>query len=247
MSTEIVLVGTLHKRHTHNALYPAEQISKILTGVAPKVILMDLPVDLAGEDGYLPPAVLERDLRPEFRPVREASKQLHVGVVPIDMAGFAERFDEVNRFKAEANEKLQSWRTHLEQQETISPFLKVLAMAYELGGIQRHFVLHSGAYTLNSEGFDRIVRMRHNIWHDLFPDILHEQPAYTHLVQFWSEYHHYWYERNRAMTDHILKVAGAFAGKRLVVVTGVEHRYILRELLPRRDDLTIKEFWEIDL
>jgi len=167
-------------------------------------------------------------------------------VAPIDMADFAERFDEVNRHKAEANDKLQSWRTHLEQQEVISPYLKVLAMAYELGGIQRHFLLHSDAYTLNSEGFDRIVRMGHNIWHDLFPDILRDDEAHAGLVQYWGAYHHYWYERNRAMVENTIKVAEAFRGKRLAVVVGVEHRYILRELLPRRDDIHIREFWETD-
>ncbi|MCD4829284.1 MAG: hypothetical protein K8R90_07675 [Candidatus Cloacimonetes bacterium] len=246
MSTDIILVGTLHNRHADNTLYPAEQITKILAGIAPKAILMDLPVDLAGTDGWLPSVVLERDVRPEFGAVLDAAHQLGVGVVPIDMADFANRFDEVNRHKDDANEKLQTWRTHLEQRESESPFLKVMSMAYELGGIQRFFVRHSGAFTLNGEGFDRIVRMRHNIWHDLFPDILKDNPNYAGLVQFWNAYHQFWYDRNRAMIDHIIQVAEAFKGKRLAVVVGVEHRYLLHELMPRRDDIVLREFWEID-
>jgi len=246
MHTQIVLIGTLHKRHETNQLYPAAQVGRILEGIDARVILMDLPVGLAGDDGWLPENVLQRNLRPEFLPVLEASRKLHAGVAPIDMPDYTERIDEINRGQNEANDLLQAWREHMEEHCADSPFLKVLALAYEMGGIQRHFLQHSGAYILNDEGFDRLVRMRHNVWNDLFPDILQDFPAYSGLADFWRAYHTFWYNRNRAMMENILKVAEAYAGKRLAVVVGVEHRYILRDLLPRRDALRICEFWELD-
>jgi hypothetical protein len=36
-----------------------------------------------------------------------------------------------------------------------------------------------------------------------------------------------------------------YPGKRLVVLTGYEHRYRLRELLAQQKGVSVKEFWEV--
>ena len=54
-----------------------------------------------------------------------------------------------------------------------------------------------------------------------------------------------WQERNQIMARHIREVACKFAGKRLVVLAGAEHRHILRELLAKAPEVELKEFYEV--
>ncbi len=54
-----------------------------------------------------------------------------------------------------------------------------------------------------------------------------------------------WNERNKIMADNIIKAAKQYVGKRLVVLTGSEHRYILRDLLKDEPTINLKEYWEL--
>ena len=54
-----------------------------------------------------------------------------------------------------------------------------------------------------------------------------------------------WQERNQIMARHIRETACKFPGKRLVVLAGAEHRYILRELLAKAPEVELKEFYEV--
>jgi hypothetical protein len=47
------------------------------------------------------------------------------------------------------------------------------------------------------------------------------------------------------MVQNILKAAQAYPGKRLCVLTGCEHRYILRDLLKDIPSIEVKEYWEL--
>ena len=48
------------------------------------------------------------------------------------------------------------------------------------------------------------------------------------------------------MADSIVKATKEYTGKRLVVVTGATHRYILYDLLRDNRHVELKEFWEIE-
>ena len=46
------------------------------------------------------------------------------------------------------------------------------------------------------------------------------------------------------MVDNIVKAAKNHPGKRLVVITGATHRYVLRDLLKNEECIELKEYWE---
>jgi len=54
-----------------------------------------------------------------------------------------------------------------------------------------------------------------------------------------------WQERNRIIAGNIIKAAKEYHGKRLVVLTGATHRYILRDLLKNEPSIDLKEYWEV--
>jgi hypothetical protein len=47
------------------------------------------------------------------------------------------------------------------------------------------------------------------------------------------------------MAENISAIAKQFGGRRLAVITGTEHRYILRALLANQREIVLKEFWEV--
>jgi hypothetical protein len=54
-----------------------------------------------------------------------------------------------------------------------------------------------------------------------------------------------WQERNQIMARNIREIARKFAGKRLIVLAGAEHRYILCELLAKAPEVELKEFYQV--
>jgi hypothetical protein len=55
-----------------------------------------------------------------------------------------------------------------------------------------------------------------------------------------------WKIRNSAMADNIRQIAEGYSGKRIVVLCGAEHRYILKELLHGRDDIVVEEYYDVE-
>jgi hypothetical protein len=102
-----------------------------------------------------------------------------------------------------------------------------------------------GPEIINSDGYDEIVRTRHILWKEIRPEILKKYPGYETLVEDYDFDYQEWQERNRIMADNIIKATKKYAGKRLVVITGAEHRYILRDLLRDEKSIELKEYWEL--
>jgi len=61
------------------------------------------------------------------------------------------------------------------------------------------------------------------------------------LIPYDREGRNEFYQRAR----YIQEIARCFAGKRLVVLAGSEHRYVLRELLAKSPEVELKEFYEV--
>ena len=67
------------------------------------------------------------------------------------------------------------------------------------------------------------------------------------LRNYWMNYYEFWYYRNTRMVEHINKALTHLPGKRCVLMVGAEHRYILKDMFPRSEELSVKEFYEIEL
>jgi hypothetical protein len=79
------------------------------------------------------------------------------------------------------------------------------------------------------------------------PEIMRLTPGLRGCEAFWNESRAYWVLRNNEMLRNIRRLAMEFAGKRLVVLCGYEHRYYLRSHLYDWDEqpgYVVKEYWE---
>lgn len=105
-----------------------------------------------------------------------------------------------------------------------------------------------GIAALNSIEFENLNRHRQQIQHHQLPKIVHsetifaeqyvikpdgEKISYRDGYQLWCNF---WDLRNNTMAMNIIKQANLHKGKTIVVLTGVQHKYYLKELLAKYYD-----------
>ncbi|WP_264537678.1 hypothetical protein [Flavobacterium sp. N1736] len=110
---------------------------------------------------------------------------------------------------------------------------------------------------MNSKVFDSINKNRQYIQHKELPKITAnndyfknkfvvkpngEKISLSEGYQLWCNF---WDLRNNSMAINIIKQANNYPGKRIVVLTGVQHRYYLKELLAKYYDgsYTVLDFF----
>ncbi|MGH2624626.1 MAG: hypothetical protein ACRDE7_13230, partial [Sphingobacterium sp.] len=101
---------------------------------------------------------------------------------------------------------------------------------------------------LNSIEFEATNRYRQNLQHHELPKIVNSQDIFTKrfvtkpdgtLISYRDGYQlwcNFWDLRNNSMAINIIKKANENKGKRMVILTGVQHKYYLKELLERYAD-----------
>ena len=123
--------------------------------------------------------------------------------------------------------------------------LKIAQLLNHVGKAEHHLIVNGTPEIINSEAHDSIARTKHSVWHDILPGILTKYPGYETLIDDYHFYKDQHRQRNRIMADNIVRATKEYPGKRLVVITGAEHRYILRDLLKDEKSIDLKEYWEI--
>jgi hypothetical protein len=111
---------------------------------------------------------------------------------------------------------------------------------------------HKDFKTLNSTNFDSINKIRQHIQHKELPRITSnneylinkfvvkpngEKVSYSDGYQLWCNF---WDLRNNSMAINIIKHSNNHQGKRIVVLTGVQHKYYIKELLKKYYDGSYK-------
>ena len=122
--------------------------------------------------------------------------------------------------------------------------LKIAKLQGYAGQAEGYLFMNSTPEIINSEAHDSVIRIKHSLWYDIVPNILEKYPEYETLINEDHFFRDQWRQRNQIMTDNIIKAAKQYTGKRLVVVTGATHRYILRDLLKNEPSIELKEYWE---
>ena len=98
---------------------------------------------------------------------------------------------------------------------------------------------------INSGAYDFIIEIKKSLWYEIVPEVLGKYQEYKGLIESSHFFRDQWNIRNKIMADNIVKADKEYTGKRLVVVTGATHRYILRDLLKDNPHVELKEYWEI--
>jgi tetratricopeptide (TPR) repeat protein len=242
--TEVVIIGTLHGAHETNRNYNERTLRNILLALEPDAICVELYSTFFNPDGsYREEVMLDH---PEGRAEVAAAEAMDIPLLPFDREGRNERYQETRYFKRlrSANEAIQRWieRMGTEEPDSLPP--KVVALAYHIGGSQSQFNASGTAELVNSEAFDGVIRAKRGLA-DLIEMLMRPYPECQEAAKDLDFIEEEWRERNTIMADNITRIASRFPGGRIAVMTGAEHRHMLRDLLSEREGIALKEFWEI--
>jgi hypothetical protein len=247
--TQVVIIGTLHKRHYKSQKYSPEILKEIIISLKPDAILIEQ--DLSQVDPSGRPLEKFRAKDPNWDPENwitdEVAMQLGIKQIPFDRPDREEYYKKTNFLQRRKDymASIKKWFEELKKDNPKSADLKILQLLDS--AFTASAQMRNGPPTiLNSEGFDALTRLRRSLAFDIIPEILKKYPAYKSLSEEGHFIKDVWEERNRIMAKNIVKAAEQYPDRSLMVVTGAMHRYILRDLLKDEESIQLKEFWEID-
>jgi Family of unknown function (DUF5694) len=247
-STEVVLVGTIHGMHRQNSRYSTGILRDLVVRLKPDAILIELPPAIGGQATIEKQRVSGRLATDENWSANAAADVLQIPVIACDREGRNEYYRQTKYFDREAqlNRRINSWSSSTENAATAPAEAALLGpLAENAARSQDYFMLNTGPEVINSEGFDRIIRLKHFIWEELMPELSAKVRSLNDLSGEFAFFRDEWHERNRIMAGNIAVQARQRPGQRIVVVCGCEHRYILHDLLLPEPQIRLKEFYEL--
>lgn len=237
--TEIYLIGTVHKK---SKILTPEILFDILEQIKPDVILQendsrqiktfldDIEPDSNEQNAtlwYLKKYPKTLNLPFEFEG-RNEYRRKH-GMVPAD-AETINLLDSLYQAKLLNNNEMKIYADYLHANTELKAYGNTTFKE------------------LNSEQFDSINRIRQHIQHKELQKITSENDyfakrfvvkpdgkkiSYRDGYRLWCNF---WDLRNNSMAINIIRIANENYGKRIVVLTGVQHKYYIKELLKKYED-----------
>ena len=246
---DLVVLGTLHGMHRQNPRYSAAILRDLIVKAKPAVILIELPPAIGGEPTIVQQRVAVSFANDENWSANAAADLLKIPVAVYDRDGRNEYYQKTRYFERETqlNRRVNSFRNAVESAKAFPAEVALLGPL--LGNAARSrddFMLHAGPDAINSEGFDRVIRLKHYIWEELMPELSARMEGLKDVSGEFTFFREEWHERNRIMSANIVEEAKKRPGKCIVVLCGCEHRYILRDLLSSQAEVRLKEFYEIN-
>ncbi|GEM_PF-2037694 len=243
---QVVIIGTLHGGHRSSTNYSVELLRKLIVAVKPAAILIETPPEIAGQPTVRDGRATNPGGGVENTIANIAADDLGVNVIAYDREGRQEYYLKTHYIPRQeaAFRGLDRWFTAQAGRAPDSIVHLANRLRLETIGKQDNINRKGGPEAVNSANFDMVIAAKHGILFGMGPKLVMAagEQALAEELFFVS---HEWQERNQIMARHIREIACKFAGKRLVVLTGAEHRYILRELLAKAPELEIREFYEV--
>ena len=241
--TTVILVGTIHQGHYANSEYSPAVLKEIIFSLKPDTILNELPLSLVDPNGR--PLLRDPNKDPESWVADTVATQLGIRQIPFDQPDREENFKKTDYFKREkrAGDLLNRWGNEIGSKEPNNIDLKIRAMGGLAAQAQTKFTRPDA---INSDAFDSVIKIKHTVYYEIVPQILAKYKGYEMAASDFTFLGEQWRRRNEIMAENIIKAAKQYPGKRLVVITGCEHRYILRDLLKDNDYVELKEYWQLN-
>jgi hypothetical protein len=242
--TTVILVGTIHKGHYTNPDYSPEVLKEIILSLKPDAILNELPLSQVDPNGR--PIYRDRDKHPEGWAADTVATQLGIRQIPFDRPDREKNFQKTSYFQrqTQSGEMIRKWMDDIKSKDPNSFDLKILELGVWASQAQSRLAKPE---VINSDAFDSVIRIKKAVEYEITPQILAKYKGYETAASDCAFLGEQWRERNRIMADNIIKAAKKNPGKRLVAITGSEHRYILRDLLAKEESIELKEYWELNL
>jgi hypothetical protein len=244
--TQVVIIGTIHSAHYKNPKYSPDILKEIILSLKPDAILNELPLSRVAPNGR--PLFRDPNKHPEGWAADTVAAQLGIKQIPFDRPDRQKNFRKTKHFEKQkrASKLIKKWAEQLKKEDPNSIYLKIAKLWNYTANAEMNLFLKSPPDIINSDAHDSMIRIKHSLWYDIFPNyVLPKYPGYEELIELYHFARDQWNERNKIMADNIIKAAKEYPGKRLVVVTGATHRYILRDLLKDEKSIELKEYWQV--
>jgi hypothetical protein len=244
--TELILIGTLHAGHNTAKRYTPEALRQILLALRPHRFCVEgEPEEIAG-DGYARiPANLEaeRARMPEGVVLGEVSRQLGIRWLPFDREGHHHAaYREEKERMGRANSELEQLLHELAAADPTCAECGVFAMVERAEQSQVLLGQNAAPDIVNSDAYDNAVRIKHSLFTTTLLPLLAKHEGHAQMLADWRFVFDAWEERNTIMANNLTRICDEYPGERLVVVTGAEHRYALRDRLAGQPGIALKEF-----
>lgn len=239
LKAQILIVGSLHDLHK-SLSFTEDKFEKILTLVNPDLVLLEFPVDWFGPDN-LPDSDLKGYLEDETHKDGIRDGQLawkycqshHVPCLPFDIKGRNQFFKEHNVFP-----RLEIFNREIRKYAALDPVAEMGIL--KLDGL--HGQCHeSEPAILNGPLCDEIFSSRDQYLYSLYLKARSENkiqdPDFYQLEEDFSLL------RNQTMANQICSAAQSRPGQKILVVTGVDHHYILTQLLSQCSFGEVRPWW----
>jgi len=243
--TQVVIVGTIHGGHYKNPKYNPEILRQIILSLKPDAILNEQPLSQVDPNGR--PLFRDPQKHPEGWAADVVAVKLGIKQIPFDRPDRQENFKKTNYFgrQERGNKLFNEWFKQKTKEDPNSVDLKIARLLGHVGQAEGYLFINSEPAIINSEAHDSVIRIKMSLCYDIIPTILKKYPEYETVINDFHFARDQWHQRNRIMVDNIIKAAKQYPGKRLVVITGASHRYILRDLLKDEENIDLKEYWEL--
>jgi len=244
--TQVIILGTLHGSHRTCTNYSLEVLRKVIVAMKPAAILIEQPPDREGQPTVRDGRATNPGGSVESTMANLAADDLDVNVIPYDREGRDELYQQIGYFARQqaAHAGLDKWLAAEKRNAPDSIAVLADRLETEAEANQDRLSRSGGPEIINSPAYDMVIVAKHGMLFGTMPKLLmaagEREPAEGFL--FLNDE---WQERNQIMARHIREAARKFAGKRLVVLAGSEHRYILRELLAKAPEVELREFYEV--
>jgi len=249
IKAQVVIIGTIHSGHHKNPNYSPERLKEIILSLKPDAILNELPLSQVEADGRPLEGLRSKDCGcPESWAADTAAQQLGIRQIPFDRPDREENFRKTKYFEREKRnvQSANRWYEEVQKNKPNSVDLKIALLLWkDINPTLGYLRDNSSPEVINSDACDNLVRAKQSIRHEILPEILMGYNGYETSVSDYRFEGDQWLERNKIMADNIVKAGKEYVGKRLVVITGNYHRYILRDLLKDIESIDLKEYWEI--
>ena len=238
--TELCIVGTVHNPRSY---FDSDTVYRILCRLEADVVLMELDSAFFDRDFRFD---LERfpDLLSTNENIGAHRYQTERGALlrPFDVSGRNAWYREHRYFERQDSMWLdvlacyRKGRLDKRAQEDVDLVLQVM----DYNGMK-----FASARDMNSSMTMGYLSLREQILYSKLLSVVEHTESLSHWQDFARLWAAHWWRRNEIMAANIRRTVGTFAGRRVVVFVGLEHKPALMRLLQgASDEWVLKEYWE---
>jgi pheromone shutdown protein TraB len=239
--TEIIIIGTVHKA---TEAYSEDTLFHILERIHPDVILREHPVSWSVD------SFLEEAKKFEYPGLETVALLKYIEKAPsvllrnYDIAGRNKFYKEIDYF--EKQKKLFGDLKELDDSNKLDGLEEVLLERFYIFFRIIHAIAEENIRVINSTSTDSVLSLEEEYLMDDILKVTEIVPELNKFSNYVTVSKNFWEKRNRKMAEHIIEYSKEFQGKRMVVITGFEHRYPLRKQLYESEEtnFVLKEYWE---